>query len=317
MSESNLIGPRYEAIAMLASGGMATVHLGLDHSQSPPKRVALKRLHAVFASMPEMIDLLAEEARIVSALDHPNVVPLYDCVREASGMTTLVMEWVEGLDLGRFHARVEEPKRPWREAAYIIHSVMLGLAAVHEHKTLRDRAAPVFHRDVTPGNVLLGIDGIVKLTDFGLARAMDRQTLTSPGVLKGRIAYLAPELIAGQRADARTDMFAAGILLWELLAGRRLYDAGNELALFVAAGRAEIPAITTLRDDVPSALIEVVERTTSRRPSDRFAAARDAAEALEGVLGEAGFDASVLGDRVARARSSDRDSADARPSLRS
>ena len=302
MSERSPEHARYEAIAMLASGGMATVHLGLDHAEDPPKRVALKRLHAVFASMPEMIDLLAEEARIVSALDHPNVVPLYDCVRDASGMTTLVMEWVEGLDLGRYHARVDEPKRPWQEAAHIIRSVMLALAAVHEHRTLRDRAAPVFHRDVTPGNVLLGIDGTVKLTDFGLARAMDRQTLTSPGVLKGRIAYLAPELIAGQRADARTDMFAAGILLWELLAGRRLYAAGNELALFVAAGRAEIPAIRSLRDDLPDALVEVVERTTSRSPGHRFAAASEAADALALALGDAGFDASVLGDRVARVR---------------
>lgn len=301
MQEESRIEGRYEAIEVIARGGMATVHLGVDHAQDPPTRVALKRLHAVFASLPDMVELLAEEARIVAALDHPNVVPLYDCVRDEKGITTLVMEWVDGVDLGRYLARVSPSTLPWREAAYIALGVLRALARVHEH-TRGDRAAPIFHRDVTPGNVLLGVDGAVKLTDFGLARAMDRQTLTSPGVLKGRIAYLAPELVAGQRADARTDMFAAGVLLWEMLAGRRLYPAGNELALFVAAGRAAIPAITTLRADLPDALVEVVARTTSRSREARFETTRDAADALERLLGGVGFDATTLGARVANAR---------------
>jgi serine/threonine protein kinase len=304
MQQSPPGGARYEAIAMIARGGMATVHLGLDHAESPPRRVALKRLHAVYASMPEMIELLAEEARIVSALDHPNVVSLFDCVRDEKGMTTLVMEWVEGVDLGRYLDRVEAPIRPWDEAVYVARSIFSALAAVHEHRTLRDRAAPVFHRDVTPGNVLVGIDGTVKLTDFGLARAMDRHTVTTPGVLKGRIAYLAPELIAGQRADARTDMFAAGIVLWEMLAGRRLYDAGNELALFVAAGRAEIPPLAPIREDLPPALVDAVDRMTRRNPSERFETAREAADALGDVLARSTFEPSTLGDRVGAVRGS-------------
>lgn len=298
MHEGSRNAPRYEAIAMIARGGMATVHLGVDHATDPPTRVALKRLHAIYASMPEMIDMLEEEARIVTALDHPNVVPIYDCVRDEKGMTTLVMEWIEGVDLGRYLDRVSVKALPWDEAAYIARSMLLALAAVHEQG-----AAEVFHRDVTPGNVLLGVDGTVKLTDFGLARAMDRQTVTSPGVLKGRIAYLAPELIAGRRADARTDLFAAGVVLWEMLAGRRLYDRENELALFVAAGRAEIPSLDAIRSDLPSALFEIVARATCRTPAARFATAREAADALSRLLGPDGFEPARLGERVAAVRS--------------
>ena len=154
-----------------------------------------------------------------------------------------------------------------------------ALAAAHERPE-----GSVFHRDVTPTNILLSTQGIAKLVDFGLARAGDRATMTSPGVVKGKLGHVAPELIAGQRPDARTDLYALGVTLWEALAMRRAFDAKNAVELMVLAGRGSIPPLGTLRRDLPPELIAIVHGLCAREPEERPESARAAAKVLARLI---------------------------------
>ena len=133
--------------------------------------------------------------------------------------------------------------------------------------------APVIHRDVTPPNILIGLNGVVKLSDFGLARAMDRARLTDPDVIKGKMAYLAPELTHGAEANAITDLYALGVTMWQALAGQKLFTGDTNAAIFLAARKAEIPSLEALRPDLPKTLVHTITRSLARDPAQRFASA--------------------------------------------
>ncbi|MFO0696419.1 MAG: serine/threonine-protein kinase [Polyangiales bacterium] len=284
-----LLGGRYELVRVIGVGGMGTVHLGRMHGDRGFLRhVAIKRLRPHIATK-DAVEMLVEEARVASDLQHPNVVQMLDVGNDARGGVFLVMEWVDGIDLGHFVRGLvrSESRVEWPEGAYVAMSVLDALAAAHERRDANGTPSPVFHRDVTPSNVLLSKHGQVKLADFGLARAMDRETVTRPGVVKGKLAYVAPEMVAGIRANPCTDVFSVGVLLWETLAGRRLYDTTNELELFVKVGAARIPGIRTIRPDVPEKLEAIVARATAKRVDDRYQSAGAMAEDLAALLDEA------------------------------
>ncbi|MEM1414499.1 MAG: serine/threonine-protein kinase [Myxococcota bacterium] len=305
---SLLLG-KYELLDIAGAGGMATVWRALCHGEAGfQMHVAVKRMLPSLSTSEDFAAMFVEEARVVADLQHPNVVRVHDFQRDQRGRFFIVMEWIEGIDFGRWilaHTKKGVPT-PWPLVATVGLGVLRALAAAHGRRDAAGRPAPVFHRDVTPSNVLLGPYGEVKLADFGLARAMDRVTLTMPGVVKGKLAYVAPEMVAGERASVGSDLYGLGIVLWEALAGRRLFEGKNDIELFVRVGRGEVPPITGERQDLPPALVALLERLLAKAQEDRFLVAEEAEDALRGVLRDAGerLDPTRLGRTVAEARQS-------------
>ena len=301
------LAERYELIERIGTGGMAEVWRALLHGEAGFRRpVAIKRVLPNLATQQEFAAMFVEEARVVSMLQHPNLVQVHDFVRDAKGRFFIVMELVEGLDLGRWilHFVQRGEPTPWRVVAAVGAQIARGLAAAHGRTDEQGQPAPIFHRDVTPSNVLLGVHGTAKLTDFGLARAMDRVTMTTPGVVKGKLAYVAPELVSGQRASAGSDLYSLGVVLWEALAGRRLFGQVDDMKLFMLVGQGAAAPLAEHRAGRPPALYQVIERAMARRPEERFASGLALADALGAVLRAEGADVDPveLGTHVADVR---------------
>ena len=258
---------RYLLHRQIASGGMAAVYLGRLRGMAGFRRVvAIKRLHAQYARDPIFVDTLLDEARLVSRIRHPNVVPVLDLVRK-SDETLVVMEYIHGLAAS---ALIERRGRiPMPIALAIVADVLRGLHAAHE--------AEVVHRDVSPQNVLVSADGVALITDFGIAKAAGRAQITKTGEIKGKLAYMAPEQLAGGSVSPRTDVYATSIVAWELLAGRRLFEGASEAEVYAKVVQHQIPALP----DVPPNVEAIVRRGLSAEPSERFESARDMALALQ------------------------------------
>lgn len=251
------------------------------------RTVAVKKIKAEFRAIRNYIDMFVEEARVGSDLAHPNIVQVYDFCTDADGAYYLVMEWVEGIDLGNFIRSYREAgiSTPWPLVVAIGIGTLRGLGAAHERARDDGTIAPVIHRDVSPHNVLLGANGVVKLTDFGLARARDRvYSLTAPGTVKGKLSYLAPEVTLGQSASPQSDLFGMGTVLWEALAGQRLFDARTDLEVFKQIRNCEIRPLAGMRPDIPPALIGAIENALEKDPKDRFESARAMAFTLAEIL---------------------------------
>ena len=264
-----LLDGRYRVEAHLAHGGMATVYLGTDTRLD--RTVALKIMHAELASDEEFVRRFVAEARSVARLSHPNVVAVYD--QGADGRTLyLAMEYVPGRTL-RDLLTERSALRP-REALDILEGVLAGLAAAH--------AAGIAHRDVKPENVLLGDNHSIKVADFGLARLLSEATHTKSGLLIGTAAYLAPEQVAGGRTDFRADVYAAGIMLFELLTGRQPYTGDTPLTVAYRHVNEVVPAPSSLVPGLPPALDSLVALATSRDPELRPA---DAGQFLRAITG--------------------------------
>ncbi len=297
---------RYEPITLAGQGGMATVWKGRTHGEGGfTCPVAIKRMLPSLGDNLDFAEMFVEEARVISDLQHPNIVRFHDFVKDHRDNYVIVMEWVEGIDLGSFvHAyRGAARETPWRALASAAAQTLRALHAAHSRKTAQGEASPIFHRDVTPSNILITPYGVAKLADFGLARAMDRVTITSPGVLKGKLAYVAPELIGGARAGAQSDLYSLAVVLWESLAGRRLFEGKNEIELFVNVGRGEIPALEEEREGLPPRLMEITHRALAKDLDERFGSAASMADALERMLKEDGScsNETDLGDAVQEA----------------
>lgn len=282
-----LLAGKYELLELAGTGGMAEVYRGASHGAAGFRRtVAIKRVLEQFTQNPEFVSMFVEEARVGSDLVHPNVVQILDFDIDATGRYFLVMEWVDGLTLGDFcyAHQLEQRRTPWPLIAAYGIEVLNGLGAAHGRKDHQGRAAPVYHRDVTPSNILLGRNGIVKLTDFGLARAMDRARITQPHILKGKLSYVAPEMVEGHDPSVATDLFTVGIVLWEALAGRKLFRGDSPIDLLRAVKAADAPSLSEIRDDIPPELAQIVHRALARAPEDRYASSRSMARALANIL---------------------------------
>lgn len=267
-----LIDGKYELVEVAGTGGMATVWRATQRGAAGFLRtVAIKRIKEDVAMDPKFRTMFVEEARVSAELVHPNVVQVYD-FGDAGGRYYLVMEWVEGLALSRYLNTLNEVGNlpPWHLVAAIAIEAAKGLSAAHDRLDSYGNPSPIFHRDVTPQNILLGGNGTVKLTDFGLARATDRARMTAPDIIKGKVGYLAPEMTQAKQATARTDLYALGVVLWQALAGRKLFEGKDDIEIFIAASRGEIPPISEMRPDVPQRFAAIVERALARDPEDRF-----------------------------------------------
>ena len=303
---ANLFADRYELRELAGRGGMAEVWRAEQRGAAGFARpVGLKRILPHLASKQTFVRMFIEEARVCAQLMHPNIIQIYDFGYER-GTYFLVMEWVEGLNLARFLQSYEDREMiaPWPIVAAIAIESLKALAAAHERVDQQGAPAPVIHRDVTPPNILIGVNGIVKLSDFGLARAMDRARLTDPDVIKGKMAYLAPELTHGAEASALTDLYALGVTMWQALAGRRLFRGASDAAVFMAARNAEVPELKSLRPDLPAQLSETVQRSLAFDQNDRFESAQAMMKALTTLLRTSPVnpDAKVLSRAVVEAR---------------
>ena len=272
---------RYLLLQEIARGGMATVHLGRavgDHGFY--RRVAIKKLLPQFTRDPQFTAMMLDEARIASCVDHPNVAGVRDVVREDDELF-LVLDYIQGDTLARLMRRGGGGAVPLRITASIVSGLLHGLYAAHEARDEYDEPLDIVHRDISPQNVMVGVDGLTRVLDFGIAKAFGSSQNTSRGDIKGKLSYMAPEQLSAQPATQRSDIFSAGIVLWEALTGRRLFDYASEREAFARPLDFVPPAPSSLVPGLPEALDAVVLRALAPRSEDRFASAREMALALE------------------------------------
>ncbi|MFO0612799.1 MAG: serine/threonine-protein kinase [Polyangiaceae bacterium] len=278
---------RYLLHRELASGGMATVYVGrLIGPAGFARTVAIKRLHPQFAKTSDFVAMFLDEARIAARIRHPNVVPTLDVVAE-QGELFLVMEFVLGESLSKVMSIVAQAKASIEPtiASSIIGGVLAGLHAAHETTNEEREPLEIIHRDVSPQNVLIGSEGTPRIVDFGVAKALGRMQTTQEGQLKGKLAYMPPEQIRSEPVDRRVDVYAAAVVLWEMLAGRRLFF-GEPAAIMYAVIEGTIPRPSELRAEA-APLDDVVMRGLARRREDRFDTALEMLEAVERAVAPA------------------------------
>jgi serine/threonine-protein kinase len=268
-----LLEGRYRVDAKIATGGMSTVYRGLDVRLDRP--VALKVMDTRYANDGQFLTRFQREARAVARLKDPGLVAVYDQGLDGSH-PFLVMELIEGGTL-RELLRERGPMPP-HAAAAVLRPVLGGLATAHH--------AGLVHRDVKPENVLISDDGEVKLVDFGLVRAVAEAGITSTSVILGTAAYLSPEQVSSGAADARSDVYAVGILAYELLTGTTPFSGDNPLTVAYQRIDHDVPSPSTVINGVPHQFDEFIARATARNPDERFVDAEEMAEDLDAIAQE-------------------------------
>src|SRR5262245_61720717 len=277
------LAQRYEVHGEIAAGGMATVHFGrLVGAVGFSRTVAIKRLHAQFARDPDFVSMFLDEARLAARVQHPNVVTTVDVV-PLEDEVFLVMEYVHGEALSKLirAARRRGELVPPRIGVSILAGALHGLHAAHEAKSERGEPLNIVHRDVSPQNILVGTDGVPRVLDFGVAKAAARATSTRDGQMKGKVSYMAPEQLRGRGVDRRTDVFAAGVVLWEALTGRRLFDGDDPGEVLAKLLESHIPGPAEVEPSIPPVLDSIVMRALNRDITLRWTTAREFAIALE------------------------------------
>ncbi len=279
---------KYAFIASLASGGMAKVYLAVTRGSNDFKKlVVIKEMHPKLASDPAFVEMFMNEARIAGRLNHANVIQTYEVGSEGS-RHFLAMEYLDGVPYTRLARQKDRVGVPLVLHVRILLDVLAGLHYAHELTDFDGTPLRVVHRDVSPQNILLTYDGHVKLLDFGIAKAVSSEPDKKGNELKGKVAYMAPEQIAGGEVDRRADVFCVGIQLWEAVAGRRLWDRTAGTSIPHQVLHSEIPDVRTLRPDVPRRLAEICARALARAPDDRYATALDMERDLEEFLEHTG-----------------------------
>ncbi len=291
---------RYAMCAEIAAGGMATVHLGkLLGPVGFSRIVAIKALHPQFAKDPDFLSMFLDEARLAGRIRHPNVVSVFDVV-SLQGELFLVMDYVPGETLARLarSARAKQERVPLPVALAVVAGALEGLHAAHEAADEFGKPLGIVHRDVSPQNILVGTDGSARILDFGVAKAVGRMQMTRGDQLKGKLAYMAPEQLSRDPIDRGADIYAAAIVLWELLTQKRLFQGEDEVSTFKLALDAIVEAPSRVAPELPALLDPIVLKGLARSRGDRFTTAREMARALE----ETGLLASAreVGDWVER-----------------
>ncbi|HEY4222347.1 MAG TPA: serine/threonine-protein kinase, partial [Myxococcota bacterium] len=251
----DLVFGRYQIIRRLAVGGMGEVFLARQSGVAGFDRlVILKSLLPDLALQDDFVNQFLDEARVAATLNHPNIVSIYE-VGQWNGTYFIAMEYIRGDNLSRLQRASERAKRkiPLDVAAFIIHDAAHALD--HAHKALDLKGAPlhIVHRDVSPQNIMVRTDGVTKVVDFGIAKAANRSSRTATGLLKGKVQYMAPEQVQGVELDGRADQFALGVVLWEMVAGRKLFQGGNDIDILRAVISAPIPRASSVVPDLPPA----------------------------------------------------------------
>jgi len=285
-SEYPRIAGRYVIFEPFARGGMASVHLGrLLGPAGFSRTVAIKRMHEEFAQNPEFVAMFLDEARLVARINHPNVVPTLDVVALKAELL-LVMEYICGESLMGLITKCREAARPppIPVAVDCAIGMLNGLHAAHEAKRADGRFLSLVHRDVTPHNVLIGLDGVARMVDFGIAKATGTAHRTRVGEVKGKLSYLAPEQLQGMDVSRASDIYSASLVLFEALTCERLFKGDNEGAIIHSILDHRLKPPSMLRSEIPRALDAIVLRGLDADPSKRWETAKQMAEALENAV---------------------------------
>jgi tetratricopeptide (TPR) repeat protein len=278
----------YTVLAPISEGGMASVWLG--RTTEPPGRfAALKVIRAEHGRNKEFVAMFLDEARIASRLSHPNIIAIHGLGHDGK-RHFLAMEVLRGRTLLELWERAHSRKRklPYDVVAWIGARVADALHHAHELRDDEGRALHVIHRDVSPSNIFVTDDGVPKLIDFGLAKARDRIASTAIGVIKGKLAYLAPEQVLGHSADRRADIFALGVTLWEVSLNRRLFRSESDVETVRRVRDAEVPNPVALVPDYPQALADALGRALAKDPASRFQTAAGLRDALDAFVQSSG-----------------------------
>ena len=278
-------GRRYEVVCALASGGMGRVDVVVRRDGPFARLFAQKRLRPHLVDDPSVRRMFLEEGRIAGLVRHPHVVSVVDVGEDDAG-PYLVMDFVEGVSLAEVVARTAARRQlvPMPIALRIATQVAEGLHAVHETAGPDGQPLQLIHRDISPQNVLIGFDGTARVSDFGIAKALGRATRTTTGVLKGKLGYLAPERLRFEEPDRRADLFSFGVVLFELLAGRRLYDSPDDVEGPRRILHEPPPDLGDERDDAEPELVELLFELLAKDPAARPADAGVVARRLERML---------------------------------
>lgn len=282
--EANILG-KYRLIAELGHGGMAEVYLAVV--QGPAgfnKLVVIKQIRPQLATDPEFLSMFLDEARLAARLSHPNVVQTNEVGQEGDRYF-IAMEYLEGQPLNRVLHRIgRDGGLTLTMHLRIIIDMLVGLHHAHELTDFDGTPLNVVHRDVTPHNVFVTYDGQVKVVDFGIAKAMNSSAETRLGVVKGKVAYMAPEQARGERVDRRADIFSAGVMLWEAATGRRLWKGIPDLTVLHRLINGDIPSPRDIDPEVPEGLEKIVMKALALRREDRYSTSVELATALEELL---------------------------------
>lgn len=293
---------KYRLLAELGQGGMARVFLAVAHGPSGfSKLVVLKMVRSHLTEDADMLQMFLDEARLAGRLNHPNVVQTYE-VSEYDGRHVLVMEYLEGQSLSTIlrKAKPEEPGFSTAQCVRVLIEALNGLHYAHELRDLDGTVLNLVHRDVSPQNIFVTYDGQVKVLDFGIAKAVTSASETRAGVIKGKIAYMAPEQFLGETIDRRVDVFAVGALIWQILTGVRLWKGVPDGRVIHRVIAGDIPKPSEVAENVPPPLERVCMKALSRNREDRHPDAIALQKDLEDVLEEMGQRVSVrdLGTRL-------------------
>jgi serine/threonine-protein kinase len=277
---------RYRVIEKLESGGMAEVFRAESTGlQGFRKQVAIKRVLPHLSRKSRFIEMFLDEARLSAQLSHSNCVQVFD-IGVGDDAYFIVMEFVDGANLKSIATSMRNQGRsfPIPAATYLAHEICKGLSYAHELTDRSGISLHLVHRDVSPPNVLVTKYGEVKIVDFGLAKASSQLEQSEPGIIKGKFSYLSPEAALAQEVDCRADIFAVGIILWELLASRRLFDGDSDVQILYKVQAAQVPPISQINRNVPPELERIIHRALARNRDDRYSTARELGQELSRFL---------------------------------
>jgi len=287
---ANSIG-KYTLIRKLAVGGMAEVFLArADGPMGFQKKVVVKRILPHYVDDPRFVEMFLGEARLAAELSHPNLVQIFD-FGEVDGQYFIAMEYIDGPNLRVLNreARTHEGPLSLPLVARIIAQAAEGLHSAHELRDENGRYVNLVHRDISPDNILVSRNGAVKVVDFGIAKAANQPHLTKSGMIKGKMAYMPPEQLAREPLDRRADIFALGIVLYELVTGGMPFDATSEVSIIQAIlGQHPLDRVTLHRPDVPPALDAIIARCLEKKPEARYANCRELQQDLERYIQSTG-----------------------------
>jgi len=283
--------PLYVGLGMLSKGGMGRVELVVRREGPFARLYAMKRLLPQLLEEPTLRQMFLEEARLAGLVRHVNIVSVLDFGEDEEG-PYLIMEYVEGVSAARLirSALDDGVRLPVQACLRIAGEMARGLQAAHEAIGHDGQPLGIVHRDVSPQNVLIGFDGVTRVTDFGIAKALDSASKTTTGILKGKMGYIAPERLRFEAADHRADLFSAGVILYELLSGARLYSGHDQVTVARSILDDAPPDIGIVREDVPADIVELLFELLAKSAEDRPATAREVAERIEQALTTLAFE---------------------------
>ncbi len=275
---------KYRIARKIADGGMAEIFLGTQHGMEGFERpVVLKRILAPLVADPQFRNMLIDEAHVAMGLNHSNIVQVLD-LGHVRGRYFLVMELVDGWDLSQIMARATVGRFPVPPEIILYIAAEICRALAYAHARARDgQPLAIVHRDVSPQNVLISEQGEVKLTDFGIAKAMGRREHTSQGVIKGKLAFMSPEQASGAVLDGRSDLFALGTILYLFFVGRRPFDAPTDLEAIMRVRECRFTPPETAKPDLNPHLVKILRRVMQARPADRYQSADEMLVDIENV----------------------------------